>query len=65
MPKYRVVLKEKEIRAFTYEVHAESLESAIDLANKGMAKVVRNEYWDTEEVTLIEAYDVAQQEIPF
>jgi hypothetical protein len=60
-----VVLKEKEIREFTYEVTTDSLESAIELANMGAAKVIKNEYWDTEDVTLIEAYDVSQEEIPF
>lgn len=61
MPTYRVILKEKEIRAFTYEITAESLTSAIHLVHKGLGKVVKNEYWDTESVTLLEAYDVAQE----
>lgn len=65
MPTYRVVLKEKEIREFTYEVIADNLDSAIKIAEGGTAKVIKNEYWDTEDVTLIEAYDVSQEEIPF
>jgi hypothetical protein len=67
MPRFRVTLREKEIRYSTYEIDAPSLEQAIKFAEGGNGKVVKNEYWDTESAELIEAYDVEERkkEIPF